>query len=90
MLAVDLEISVTACGHEPTEDGRWNDVLLERCGRDVRAVSTHVLDGGVVDADTDPDELYHAFVGFAAQLGGPLWTSTTGWSLLVSRPRNST
>jgi alpha-N-arabinofuranosidase len=35
----------------------------------VRAVCDHVLAGGPVTADTDPDELFRGFMGFADQLG---------------------
>ncbi|ESP89749.1 alpha-L-arabinofuranosidase C-terminal domain-containing protein [Candidatus Halobonum tyrrellensis] len=68
MLDADPDIAVTACGLEVNGDGRWNDTLLEECGEDVRAVSEHVLAGGEVDATTDPDELFHAFMGFPDQL----------------------
>ena len=69
MLAVDPSIEVTACGLETNSDGHWNDVLLDRAGSDVRAISEHILGGGQVDASTDPDELYHAFMAFSEQLG---------------------
>ncbi|MFD1511904.1 alpha-L-arabinofuranosidase C-terminal domain-containing protein [Halomarina rubra] len=69
MLETDPSIEVTACGLETNSDGHWNDVLLERAGSDVRAISEHILGGGQVDATTDPDELYHAFMGFSDQLG---------------------
>ena len=69
MLDADPDLELTATGQETNAGSEWNDVLLERCGEDVRAISEHILGGGQVDAETDPDELYHAFMGFPAQLG---------------------
>ena len=69
MLDADPTIQVTACGLETNGDGHWNDTLFDRAGSDVRAISDHILAGGLVDASTDPNELYHAFMGFSEQLG---------------------
>lgn len=69
MLDVDPDILVSATGLETNSDGSWNDTLLERAGTDVRAISDHILAGGQVSPDTDPDELYEAFMGFSEQLG---------------------
>ena len=70
MLEADPDIKVTATGQTTySRPPEWNDVLLDRCGRDVRAISDHILAGGQVDSDTDPDELYKAFMGYSAQLG---------------------
>ncbi|WP_247004510.1 alpha-L-arabinofuranosidase C-terminal domain-containing protein [Halosolutus gelatinilyticus] len=72
MLEADPSIEVTATGQETNADTDWNDVLLEECGEDVRAISEHLLAGGTVDSTTDPDELYHAFMGYSGQLGEQL------------------
>ncbi|QLH78433.1 alpha-N-arabinofuranosidase [Halosimplex rubrum] len=68
MLEADPDILVTACGVVANEDRPWNQVLLDECGEDVRAISSHPLAGGQVDGETDPDELYHAFMGYSDQL----------------------
>jgi alpha-N-arabinofuranosidase len=68
MLEADPSIEVTACGVVTNDDRPWNETLLEECGEDVRAISSHPLAGGQVDAATDPDELYRAFMGYSEQL----------------------
>lgn len=68
MLEADSDILVTACGVVANEDRPWNQVLLDECGEDVRAISSHPLAGGQVNEETDPDELYHAFMGYSDQL----------------------
>jgi alpha-N-arabinofuranosidase len=72
MLDADPNIEVTATGQETNAGPEWNEVLFEECGEDIRAISEHLLAGGTVDASTDPDELYHAFMGYADQLGEQL------------------
>jgi alpha-N-arabinofuranosidase len=72
MLEADPSIEVTATGQETNAGPEWNEVLLEECGDTVRAISEHLLAGGTVDASTDPDELYHAFMGYSDQLGDQL------------------
>ncbi|KZN22588.1 hypothetical protein A4G99_19175 [Haladaptatus sp. R4] len=68
MHEVDPEIRLTACGVVANEDRPWNQVLLDECGEDVCGISSHPLAGGQVNERTDPDELYHAFMGYANQL----------------------
>lgn len=70
MLDVDPDLKLTATGIVTNTDRPWNETLLEECGTDVRAISSHPLAGGQVDQYTDPDELYHAFMGYSEQLIG--------------------
>ncbi|MFB6140689.1 MAG: alpha-N-arabinofuranosidase [Halosimplex sp.] len=78
LLEADPGIKLTACGLETNDDpgmgplttnGRWNDTLLERAGDDIRAISDHVLAGGQVSRDTDPRELFRAYMGFSEEFG---------------------
>ena len=69
VLDVDPDVKVQACGHRFLHDEEWNDVLLEEAGETVRCITDHILAGGPVSTETDADELFHAFMGFADQLG---------------------
>jgi alpha-N-arabinofuranosidase len=69
VLEVDPDVKVTATGQWTNADEEWNETLLDEVGEDVRAISEHILAGGQVDADTDPDQLFEAFMGYSEQLG---------------------
>jgi len=69
MLAVDPDIELLACGNRNSPGDRWDDALLGAAGPEVSTITDHVLAGGTVDAGTDPDDLFHAFMGYADQLG---------------------
>lgn len=69
MRSADPDIKVTATGQWTNADESWNETLLDEAGSDVRAVSEHILGGGQVGPETDPDELYEAFMGYSEQLG---------------------
>ena len=66
MRAADPSIEVMACG---TRDGDWNDRLLADAGDELETITDHVLLSGRVGPDTDPDDLYHAAMSYADQLG---------------------
>ncbi|MEK9137205.1 MAG: alpha-L-arabinofuranosidase C-terminal domain-containing protein, partial [Bacteroidota bacterium] len=61
-------IQLLACGHGNQPNSEWNDRLIDGAGKTLRCITDHILTGGRVDAQTDPVELYHAFMGYAAEL----------------------
>ncbi|MFC4989212.1 alpha-L-arabinofuranosidase C-terminal domain-containing protein [Saliphagus infecundisoli] len=70
MKTVDSSIKLKAIGDlrgEQWDD--WNDHLLTEAGDSVRTLTQHILAGGAVDEETNPDELFHAFMGFSEQIG---------------------
>lgn len=69
MLETDPEIDLLACGNRNPSNERWNKTLLETAGETVTTITDHILEGGSVDAGTDSDDLFHAFMGYADQLG---------------------
>jgi len=69
MLAVDPSIELIGCGHRASRAGAWNRQLLDETRGGMRIIADHILTGGTVNPQTDPDELFHAFMGFARQLG---------------------
>lgn len=69
MLAADQSIEVQACGNRNSPDNVWNETLIDAAGDQIDTITDHILAGGIVDEGTDPDELFHAFMGYAAQLG---------------------
>lgn len=68
MLAVDPTLHLLGCGHGNAPDSEWNRRLIEDAGTTLHCITDHILTGGNVDADTDPVELYHAFMGYPAVL----------------------
>jgi len=68
MMKVDPNIYVLACGYgnEPLSD--WNMRLIEGAREKLKCITDHILTGGSVDANTDPIELFHAFMGYATVL----------------------
>ncbi|MDI7274599.1 MAG: alpha-L-arabinofuranosidase C-terminal domain-containing protein, partial [Anaerolineae bacterium] len=69
MRAADPTIRLLACGSmdgEATDE--WNERLIEEAGAKLEVLTDHLLTGGLVDQDTDPVELYHAFMGYASAL----------------------
>lgn len=69
MLERDSDIELLACGNRNKPNDRWNETLLETAGDTVTTITDHILEGGSVDRGTDPDELFHAFMGYGDQLG---------------------
>lgn len=69
MLEADSDIVVQACGNRNSPRDRWNEALLDAAGEDVEIITDHILSGGIVHEGTDPDELFHGFMGYAEQLG---------------------
>ena len=69
MLAADPTIQLQACGGIGDANGEWNQRLLAECGSSVRCITDHLLNGVRVNANTDPAELYHAFMGQSVALG---------------------
>lgn len=69
MLDADPEITVQAVGNRNSPSNNWNETLLEQAGPEASVVTDHILSGGTVHTGTDRDELFHAFMGYADQLG---------------------
>ena len=70
MLSADSSIKLLGCGLGGRPNSEWNDRLIDSSGNTLRCITDHILTGGSVDANTDPVELYHAFMGYAAELEG--------------------
>ena len=68
MLAVDPTLYLLGCGYGNEPDSEWNRRLISDAGQNLRCITDHILTGGNVGADTDPVELYHAFMGYPAIL----------------------
>ena len=68
MLSADSSIKLLGCGLGGSPNSEWNDQLIDAAGDTLRCITDHILTGGSVDADTEPVELYHAFMGYAAEL----------------------
>ena len=68
MLSADSSIKLLGCGLGGRPNSEWNDRLIDAAGDTLRCITDHILTGGSVDADTEPVELYHAFMGYAAEL----------------------
>ncbi|MCS7263886.1 MAG: alpha-N-arabinofuranosidase [Armatimonadetes bacterium] len=68
MLKVDPNIYVLACGYGNEPLSGWNMRLIEGAKEKLQCITDHILTGGGVDANTDPTELFHAFMGYAAVL----------------------
>ncbi len=76
MIQVDPSIQLIGCGYGNEPNSEWNDHLIDHAGETLRCITDHILTGGSVDADTDPVELYHAFMGYPTVLEqryGVLW-----------------
>jgi alpha-N-arabinofuranosidase len=67
MRAADPTIYLIACGQGYGHE--WNDRLFAEAADEMSCVTRHVLRGGRVDAETDPAELYEAFMGLSPTQG---------------------
>ncbi|HUT20146.1 MAG TPA: alpha-L-arabinofuranosidase C-terminal domain-containing protein, partial [Anaerolineae bacterium] len=76
MREADPTIQILACGEQLVGLGsEWNRRLIDEGEPAVETITDHPLTGGQVGPDTDPAELYHAFMGYAstlAELYGPM------------------
>jgi len=71
MRAADPSIRLLACGSTDCEAGdEWTRRLVGTNGANLEVITDHLLTGGPVDQDTDPAELFHAFMGYASTLPG--------------------
>ncbi|MCW8133605.1 MAG: alpha-N-arabinofuranosidase [Planctomycetota bacterium] len=70
MKAADPSILLLGCGEPTGIEKEWNRDLIAAGGANLRCITDHLLNGGPVDAKTDPVELYHAFMGFPRVLAG--------------------
>jgi alpha-L-arabinofuranosidase len=68
ILAVDPTIDLLGCGYGNEPDSEWNHRLIDEAGETLQTITDHILTGGGVNADTDPVELYHAFMGYPSVL----------------------
>lgn len=69
MHKADASILLLGCGGPWGPEHDWNRRLVDETRGTLRCVTDHILAGGGVGAETDPAELYHAFMGYAEQLG---------------------
>jgi alpha-N-arabinofuranosidase len=71
MLQADPTIQILACGEQLVGmASEWNRRLIDEGEPVVEAITDHLLTGGQVGSDTDPVELYQAFMGYAGTLSG--------------------
>jgi len=69
MRKVDPAIRILACGEQLLGlQSEWNRRLIDEGGETLQVITDHPLTGGQVGPDTDPAELYQAFMGFASIL----------------------
>jgi alpha-N-arabinofuranosidase len=68
MLAVDPTLHLLGCGRGNEPQSEWNRRLVESAGDELETITDHILTGGSVDAETEPVELYHAFMGYPTVL----------------------
>ena len=69
MRKADASILFLGCGGPWGPDHPWNARLVEDTRGTLRCVTDHILVGGTVTYETDPAELFHTFMSYAAQLG---------------------
>jgi len=71
MHEADPTIQILACGEQLVGlASEWNRCLIDEGEPAVEAITDHLLTGGQVGPDTDPADLYHAFMGYAGTLAG--------------------
>jgi len=68
MLKADPSIQLLGCGFGNEPNSEWNYRLIDGTGKSLRSITDHILTGGAVNSETDPAELYHAFMGYAVEL----------------------
>ena len=68
MLKADPTIKLLGCGLGNDPNSEWNYQLIEGIGKDLHCITDHILTGGAVNADTDPKDLYQAFMGYSVEL----------------------
>lgn len=68
MLAADPTIHIIANGH----DADWNREVVARAGDTVTSLSVHTLVGNHIPAESDPEEVFREYMGFAADYGNHL------------------
>ena len=68
ILAADPTLRILGCGYGNEPDSEWNQRLIEASVETLRTITDHILTGGSVNAETDPVELYHAFMGYPVVL----------------------
>jgi alpha-N-arabinofuranosidase len=64
IMAVDPTVQTIGCGYGNVPDSEWNRRLIEGAAETLQTITDHILTGGGVDAQTDPIELVHAFLGY--------------------------
>jgi alpha-N-arabinofuranosidase len=69
MKRADPSIEVMACGDRTYNQNEWNNQLILKESDKLGIITDHILTGGEVESNTDPDELYQASLGYASQLG---------------------
>ena len=69
MLASDSTLLLLGCGFPWWPENEWDTRLIADAGPELRCLTDHILTGGGVNAQTDPAELFHAFMGQAIDVG---------------------
>ncbi len=68
ILAVDPTVHILGCGYGNEPDSEWNHRLIDEAAETLQTITDHILTGGSVNSDTDPVELYQAFMGYPSVL----------------------
>jgi alpha-L-arabinofuranosidase len=63
MKLADPQIFTMGCGCHFWPDNRWDTSLICESQGELACITDHILDGGMMDPDVDPTDLYHAFMG---------------------------
>ncbi|MCY3020352.1 MAG: alpha-N-arabinofuranosidase [Planctomycetota bacterium] len=69
MREADSSIQLLACGAQGAAEAEWNQRLIAEGGSRVRCITDHILNWVGVNAQTDPTDAFHAYMGQAADLG---------------------
>ncbi len=68
ILAVDPTVHVLGCGYGNEPDSEWDHQLIDEAAETLQTITDHILTGGSVNSETDPVELYQAFMGYPSVL----------------------
>ncbi|MGD0089278.1 MAG: alpha-L-arabinofuranosidase C-terminal domain-containing protein [Planctomycetota bacterium] len=69
MLESDDSIQLLACGAQGNPAAEWNQRLIAEAGPRLRCITEHLLNGVTVKAQTDPVDVFHAYMGQAVDMG---------------------
>jgi len=69
MREADDSIQLLACGDQGGAENEWNRRLIAESGERLRCITDHILNWVGVNAQTDPVDAFHAYMGQAVERG---------------------